>query len=188
MSGEPTEHTLDLRKVEDRYARGERKGAGSAGGAETISVPPDWRSKERDGLWRTASRAQFQPQFQRSGFLILLHCSPSRTDGEFEKGLKLGKLLIRANARLKLFKRGECGRKNNKVEMQLGHTFLGRTAKAAPYLLSDSISYYSQVLVLEVPDVRGDACVRRRMGKWGTSSLNIFFQLSLSLSASEEAV
>ena len=48
MSGEPTEHTLDLRKVEDRYARGERKGAGSAGGAETISVPPDWRSKERD--------------------------------------------------------------------------------------------------------------------------------------------
>ena len=112
----------------------------------------------------------------------------SRTDGEFEKGLKLGKLLIRANARLKLFKRGECGRKNNKVEMQLGHTFLGRTAKAAPYLLSDSISYYSQVLVLEVPDVRGDACVRRRMGKWGTSSLNIFFQLSLSLSASEEAV
>ena len=93
----------------------------------------------------------------------------SRTEGEFEKGLKLGKLLIRANARLKLFKRGECGRKNNKVEMQLGHTFLGRTAKAAPYLLSDSISYYSQVLVLEVPDVRGDACVRRRMGKWGTS-------------------
>ena len=48
MSGEPTEHTLDLRKVEDRYARGEKKGAGSAGGAETISVPPDWRSKERD--------------------------------------------------------------------------------------------------------------------------------------------
>ena len=48
MSGEPTEHTLDLRKVEDRYARGERRGAGSAGGAETISVPPDWRSKERD--------------------------------------------------------------------------------------------------------------------------------------------
>ena len=128
---------------------------------------------------------EFQPQFQRSGFLIPLHCSPSRTDGEFEKGLKLGKLLIRANARLKLFKRGECGRKNNKVEMQLGHTFLGRTAKAAPYLLSDSISYYSQVLEV---DVRGDACVRRRMGKWGTSSLNIFFQLSLSLSASEEAV
>ena len=51
MSGEPTEHTLDLRKVEDRYARGERKGAGSAGGAETISVPPDWRGKEREGLW-----------------------------------------------------------------------------------------------------------------------------------------
>ena len=90
----------------------------------------------------------------------------SRTEGEFEKGLKLGKLLIRANARLKLFERGECGRKNNTVEMQLGHTFLGKTAKAASYLLSDSISYYSQVLVLEVPDVRGDACVRRRMGKW----------------------
>ena len=76
------------------------KGAGSAGGAETISVPrptSDWRTKESNcGGRRSAISASISAKWLFNPASLL-----SRTDGEFEKGLRLGKLLIRVNAWLK---------------------------------------------------------------------------------------
>ena len=78
------------------------KGAGSAGGAETISVP-DWRNKESNrGGRRAAISASISAEWLFNPVSLL-----SRTDGEFEKGLRLGKLLSRVNAWLKLCKSSE---------------------------------------------------------------------------------
>ena len=55
-----------------------------------------------------------------------------------EKGLKkkLGKLIIRVNAWLKLCKSRECGRKNNKVEKQCAYIVLEGFRRIAEAVLN----------------------------------------------------